>query len=292
MRLGRIRGMGRIGIVAGLAALAVIGVACSTNGEAAPASNNVGGTGSATEVRAPSSVSPAGSGSAQVSGQVGQSGPAGIWVTGLGSIELTPDLALLNVGVETFGDSVAQAREQAATSMDAIVKTLKDMGIADRDIQTRFFNISPQYEYQEVVVSGRRQGKQVLVGYRVNNSASVKVRDMDAIGATIDAVAGAGGDAARIDGVSFTVEDTDPFMDDLREMAIADALAKAQDFADLTGVSLGRLAYITELGGASPVVQKVQAQSFALERAMAAPSPISAGELELTLSVQAAFGID
>ena len=57
-------------------------------------------------------------------------------------------------------------------------------------------------------------------------------------------------------------------------------------------MSLGRLAYITELGGASPVVQKVQAQSFALERAMAAPSPISAGELELTLSVQAAFGID
>ena len=88
MRLGGIRG---ISIVVGLAALAVIGVACSTNGEAA--SNNVGGTGSVAEVRAPSSAAPTGAGSAQVSGQIGQSGPAGIWVTGRGSIELVPDLA-------------------------------------------------------------------------------------------------------------------------------------------------------------------------------------------------------
>ena len=163
----------------------------------------------------------------QRAAQAGQSGPAGIWVTGTGSMQLAPDLALLNVGVETFGETVADARQQAATAMDAVTEALRGMGVVDRDIQTRYFNISPQYEYHEVEVSGRRQSKQVLVGYRVNNSATVKLRDLDAVGEAIDGVAEAGGDAVRIDGLRFTVEDTDTFMSDLREMAVADAQAKA-----------------------------------------------------------------
>ena len=101
--------------------------------------------------------------------------------------------------------------------MDAIVAALKAQGVEDRDIQTRFFNISPRYEYQEVLEEGFRRGKQVLVGYVVNNSASVKIRDLDSVGRVIDEVADAGGDVTRINGISFTVDDTKPFMVTLRE---------------------------------------------------------------------------
>ena len=264
------------GLIACLAALAVIGVACGDNGGATPA---------VTQVDAVSAQ--------QRASQAGQAGPAGIWVTGTGSMQLAPDLALLNVGVETFGETVADARQQAATAMDSILGALSGTGVADRDIQTRYFNISPQYEYHEVEVSGRRQGKQVLVGYRVNNSVTVKLRDLDAVGETIDGVAEAGGDAVRIDGIRFTVEDTDGLMDDLREMAVADAQAKAKHLADLASVSIGRLVYVTE-GGGAPVAQDFFGSPERVVRQMAleSGSPVSGGELELSLSVQAGFSIE
>jgi len=217
---------------------------------------------------------------------------AGIWVTGEGTINLDPDLALVNIGVETEASTVVDARNEAANAMDAIVNAVKARGLEDRDIQTRSFNIYPIYDYVEVTELGRRTSKRELVGYRVSNSAIIKVRDLATIGPIIDDVANAGGDATRIDGVSFTVENPKPFMVDLREAAVNDALAKAQHFATLTGVTVGQLVYISETGGGQAVVQ-----DFGMERAFAAPAPaaaptsISGGELELRLSVQAVFGI-
>ena len=87
---------------------------------------------------------------------------AGIWVTGEGSMSLEPDLALVNIGVEASAKTVAEARDQAATAMAAILIAVKAQGLDDRDVQTRSFNIVPQYEYPEVVELGRSTRKQVL----------------------------------------------------------------------------------------------------------------------------------
>ena len=200
-------------VVAAAATALVVGVACSS-GEAAvtPAPDGSGApAGEAVELAPASAV--AGS-ELYAALQWAQSGvsQSGIWVTGEGTIALEPDLALLNLGVEATAGTVAEARGEAASAMDAIVAALKAQGVEDRDIQTRFFNISPRYEYQEVLEEGFRRGKQVLVGYVVNNSASVKIRDLDSVGRVIDEVADAGGDVTRINGISFTVDDTKPFM--------------------------------------------------------------------------------
>ena len=225
--------------------------------------------------------------------QVGSS-QVGISVTGEGTLSLEPDLTLVNIGVETTATTVAEARGEAASAMAAIIAAVKAYGLEDRDIQTRSFNIWPQYEFQdEVTPLGRRSSKQVLVGYRVSNTASIKVRDLDNVGVIIDDIAEAGGDATRINGISFTVEDPKPFMAALREAAVLDALAKAQQFADLTNVLVGRLVYIAEAGRGAPIIS----QDFGVERAFAAVSApvatsISGGELELRLTVQALFAIE
>ena len=313
---------GVVGIV-GIAAIVLLGVACG-NGEAAttpqaepgapaaaapqPASGSETGASTADSppvaapeprpaqavavapvvepqpAPRPALVAPAPAGVAPVYSPLLQTGSSqvGIWVTGQGSIALEPDLALVNIGVEAQARTVAEARDQAATAMAAIVAAVKAHGLTDADIQTRSFNIWPRYDYIERT--------QVLAGYTVSNTASIKIRDLDDVGPIIDDVANAGGDATRINGISFTVEDPEPFMQDLRAAAVGDALAKAQHFADLTGVSLGSLIFIAEAGGRSPVVQDFGARGIALEAA-AAPTSISGGELELTLSVQAAFGI-
>ena len=162
------------------------------------------------------------------------------------------------------------------------------MASREQDVQTRSFNIWPQYEYPEVASGGTRTRRQVLVGYTVSNMAGIKIRDVDAVGAIIDDVAEAGGDKTRIDGVNFSVEEPEPFMAQLRQ----EAVAETDHFASLTGVAVGDLVSIGEVGAGTPVVRSSGFEEALMARTAAAPATsISGGELELRLSVQAVFSI-
>ena len=209
---------------------------------------------------------------------------AGIWAIGRGEITATPDLALLNLGVEAIGDTVAPTNSQAAQAMESVLQALKARGVQDIDIKTRFFNIAPEYRYND------RLRKQELIGYRVSNQVSVKIRDLDNLGQTIDDAVTAGGDLIRIQGVSFTVEDTQALETQARGQAVQDALAKAQQFAQLTGVSVGPLVYIAETGGVIPRAEPFAVRSFEVAVAESV-TPISEGEITVTATVQAVFGI-
>ena len=217
--------------------------------------------------------------------------PSGIWVTGQSSISLEPDLAILDIGVESLEKTVAEARVEAAQAMDAMLAVLANWGVGDKDIQTRSLTIRPQYDYMEVIKEGVRTSEQVLSGYRVRNTASVKLRNLDDVGPIIDEVADAGGDSTRIDGIRFTVEETEPFEDQLRREAVADAQAKAQRFAELTGVSLGDLVFITEIGGGVPVLAGFAEEARVMAMAAQPATSVSGGELELQMAVQAVFSI-
>ena len=218
----------------------------------------------------------------QVSGQ-----QSGIWVSGVGKLSVDPDLVEFRVGVETLGETVADANGKASEAMAAIVAVLKGSGIEDKDIRTSRFNIRPEYDYRETTVDGVRSGSQVLVGYNVRNTVTVKVRDLDGLPELVDDVVAAGGDNIRVDSVEFTVEDPDARMDELRELAVADAAAKAAHMAELAGVALGDLTYLSEGGAPSVPAPYAAPAAFAMEaRASVAPS-FSAGEIELSLTVQA-----
>lgn len=229
---------------------------------------------------------------ALASGVSVSSGQSGIWVTGRGKATLEPDLAVLSLGVETRADTVEVARAEAAAAMVGIRDALKERGIADRDIQTRYFNIYPEYTYQEIYEDSLRYNKQVLTGYRVSNSVTIKVRDLDILGVAIDEVVAAGGDATRINGIQFTIEDASAAQTQAREEAVLDALAKADQFANLTGVTRGSLLFITEAGGSVPVVYDYGVRAEGAFTADSAPTPISTGELEVQASVQAVFAIE
>ena len=218
----------------------------------------------------------------------------GIWVSGQGSISVAPDLANLDLGVETRAANVSEANSQASAAMDAIVEALKARGVKDEDIQTSRFSVYPRYNYVEEEVDGVRTSREVLTGYRVRNNATVKLRDLDSIGEVIDEVVTAGGDDVRINGINFTLEDPKPKMAELREMAVADARAKAEHLAELSDVELGRLIYISE-GATGPSVGGFTSQSYGFPAAPApaalrAPS-VSGGEVTLTLGVQTGFAI-
>ena len=74
----------------------------------------------------------------------------GIMVSGRGGASAEADLAILNLGVQTLADTVAEAREQAAAAMGRVFEVLKAKNIENRDIQTSNFNINPRYTSREV----------------------------------------------------------------------------------------------------------------------------------------------
>ena len=213
----------------------------------------------------------------------------GIWVDGTGSVTVAPDIANLNFGVEARADTVAEARDEAATTMDAVIASLRGNGVADADIKTTSFSIQPITVFREV--SRDREREPVIVGYRVSNFAVAKIRDIDAAGGIIDDAAAAGGDAVRINGIGFGVDDPRPIETQARELALEDAIAKAEQIADVTNVILGTPVFISQQGG-SPIFARESVAIASFDAAAGAPTPISAGEQEITVRVQVVFAIE
>ena len=216
----------------------------------------------------------------------------GVWVNGVGTVVTKPDIAILSLGVEAKSATVSKARNQAAVAMNAIVEFLIAKGVADRDIRTESFNISPQYSYQDKVDSyGNRTNQRVLTGYQVVNTASVKVRNLSKIGALLDGAVKAGRDLVRVNGIRFSVDDPDPLKVQARKLAVQQAVQKAEELTKNAGVTLGRLVYISE-SSSTPIYSTVEAARADFPGAASfAPTRINTGESEIQVTVQAVFAI-
>jgi len=209
----------------------------------------------------------------------------GIWVTGEGKVSVVPDVVILNLGVEAQAESVAAAQSQAATAMAAVVAELDRFGIANKDIKTQYFSITPVRRWSE------KDGQEILIGYRVTNTVTAKVRKIDDAGPVIDAAAAAGGDYIRINNISFTVDNPSAHYDGARVRAMADAAAKAKQLADLANVKLGKPTYISESGVSVPVVKDFY-PGAAIPSPAAPPTSISPGETEISISIQVVYSIE
>ncbi len=222
----------------------------------------------------------------------GQTNQVGIWVTGTGSKEVPSDVAKVFLGVESKEETVKEARQKAAEAMTTVLDAIKDLGVDEDDIVTTSFNIWPQTVWIEVNDSLGRHSEPRITGYTVSNTVEVTVRDIDLVDEVIDSAADGGGDLIRVNSVSFTVADPGAHGAETRQLAAADARAKAQLYADAMGVTLGPLMFLTEIGSSAPLPQ---ARTFAADAAFAeggfAPTPIQSGDVGLSTTIQAAFAI-
>jgi len=205
----------------------------------------------------------------------------GIWVTGQGEVMAVPDIAELRLGVEVQADTVAEAQTQASAAMDKVQQALEDNGVAEKDIQTQRYSIYPVTKW----ISDKDE--QEIVGYRVTNIVVAKIRDVDEAGAIIDAVAEAGGDSTRIQAISFDVDDKTPNYEQARAKAVEDANNKATQLAELADVGLGKATYISEGAAYLPV----RADSYDVYPEVGGTTPISPGELKITVQVQMIYQI-
>ena len=206
-----------------------------------------------------------------------------ITVVGEGKVTIKPDVAQTNIGVEVLGDTAKQASVEAEAAMTAVLAAIKAQGIADKDIQTSGFNIWAERPYTEGAPTGQ-------VIYHVSNNVSVTMRDLEKVGPVLDAAIEAG--ANNIFGVTFSVAVPKPLMAEARGKATQDALAKAGELARLNQVTLGDLISVSEViaqgGGfyAASYNRPVGAEGMG-----GGGGPITPGELEVSVQLQATYGI-
>jgi len=198
-------------------------------------------------------------------------------LTGLGSVEHAPDIAMISVGVTVDAKTAAEAMQQQATQMNGVFAAVKAAGIADRDMQTVNLSLNAVYEYPN-------NARPRLTGYQASNQINIKVRKLDTLGKTLDAVVKGGGNT--INGVTFSIDQPEKFQNDARIEAIKDAAAKAELYAQAVGYKVKRIVTISEIDY-SP--QPAPMVAMRLQDMAAASTPVTAGEVSLTQTVNVMF---
>lgn len=205
----------------------------------------------------------------------------GITVVGTGRVMATPDLASINLGVQTQAETAQQAQQANAEKMDAVVRTLKGMGIADNDIQTSTISLQPVYEQDRMGIS---QSK--IVAYQASNIVFVRLKDLTKVGAVLDEAVKSGANAAY--GIQFGMQNDADQRKEALKRAVQDAQAKAEAIAEAMGRSISGAESVVEESVSIPLMAR---DSFEMARpAAAAPTPIEPGELEITANVRVVYG--
>lgn len=172
-----------------------------------------------------------------------------ITISGKGEVFAVPDIAEFSFSVVEEKKTVVEAQEVAAQRINSIVAFLNDSGVKETDIKTINYNVYPRYEFEKEVCPlgfDCPPGKQVLRGFEVNQSISVKVRDVQEAGSILSGIGERG--ASNISGLNFTIDDEEDLLTKARKKAIDDAHKKAKQLAKDLGVKLVRVVSFSESG--------------------------------------------
>jgi len=197
-----------------------------------------------------------------------------VTVTGEATVAVAPDAAAIRIGVSSQGRTAHEASDANSKRMAAVLSAIKDAGVADRDIRTSRLSLQPQYD-------SSKPGPPRLLGFRVTNQVSIKIRDIDQMPAILDRAIGAG--ANEMSGIEFVVSEQSKLLDQARDEAIADARRKAELYVKAAGGKLGPVVAITEEGATPPP------RPLATVRAAAGAVPVVPGERELKAAVTVSY---
>lgn len=204
-----------------------------------------------------------------------------ITIEGLGKVTAAPNIAVTSVGLVTEKSDVAAAQLENSQKMNALVASLKKIGIAEDDIKTAQYQIYPKYSYEE------KKGSSIT-GYSVSQSLDVKIRDLAKISDVLAAAGVAG--ANQVSGIQFTIDEPKNLRAEARAEAVKDAQDKAEKLANDLGIRLGRVIGFSESQGGSPVPYPMMAKDAVGGYAEAAPQ-IQAGTLDIQSNVSVTYEI-
>lgn len=201
--------------------------------------------------------------------------PRQVTVVGSGHVQGVPDTLTADAGIEFTAPDATAAMNQTNDRQQAVINALTGAGVDRKDISTTEVGLQPQYDS----ASGK------ITGYRADNSIQIKIHPADSASHVLAIVVGAGGDATRINSVSYSIADDSRLVKDARARAFQDAKDRAAQYAQLSGLTLGKIISISEASGAAPTMAP------APPRAGAMPSnvPLEPGQQTVSFSVTAVW---
>lgn len=200
-----------------------------------------------------------------------------ITVTGEATVQATPDMAMISLGVTTQGATGAEAMKANNDALAKVIERLKAAGIENKDLQTQNLSLNPNW------TSYDSSQPQTITGYTAANMLSVRVRDLAKLGGVLDAAVGDG--ANTLNGLTFDLLQPRPAQDEARKSAAKDARARADLLAEAAGVKLGRVLSISEsqgYGGPMPAAYDAKAE---------AAVPVQAGQVGMSAQVTITYEI-
>jgi uncharacterized protein YggE len=199
-----------------------------------------------------------------------------VTVVGAGEVQGTPDTLTVNASIEFVAPDVTGAMNQTSDRHRSVIDALVGSGIDRKDISTTQVSLQPQFAGGDSTA---------IIGYRASNSIDVKIRKLDSASQTLSLVVSTGGDATRINSVNYSIEDDSQLVKDARARAFNDAKDRAQQYAQLSGLDLGKVMSITESGGATPPTPMPYSRGGAEMAAV----PVEPGQQTVGFSVTVIF---
>lgn len=218
-------------------------------------------------------VPPGGSDAPEVVG-----GERTITVNGHGTVSVVPDTAELMVGVQATADTAGEALDTMAEKSQALMETLRGVGIAEQDIQTSGLSLWPTYGD-----NGRE-----ITGYQASTSVTATIRDVDEVGPVVDALGAFVGEELTLGGISFSYDDPEAVLADARTAAITNARARAAQYAEAAGVEVGEIVKVIEGTTSAPVVFR----ELAMAQDAAGGVAVAPGSQELSADVTVVFAME
>ncbi len=211
---------------------------------------------------------------------------ATIMVSGEGEAAIAPDMALVSLSVVRDAATAGEALSANSAAMAEVLASLKEQGIAEKDMQTTDFSIQPKYRQQPTDGTGFEAPE--IVGYSVSNGLTVRVRDLAKLGGLIDQAVTLGVNQGG--NIVFTNDNPDAAIDAARKAAVADAAAKAKTLSEAAGVKVGRVIDISE-NFARPMPMMMSAAAPMAKR-MDEAMPVATGENRFTVTVNITYGLE
>jgi uncharacterized protein YggE len=228
-----------------------------------------------------------GGGTAQAAPTQGQTAttdarPRTLVTTGTGSTVGVPDQLAFSVSVGLVRPTLNEAMAAANDRMGQVLTTLDGQGVRRSDVQTTGLQMNAVYDYHAY-------GPPTLRGYHVSQRAQVLVRDLSDGGRAVSAVVRSGGNDVRVSGLGLHISDPDSLLAKSREAAVKEATAKAQEYADATGQSLGPVMSLREVHASAVAPRPLAFHRAALDAVKALPIRAGKDKLAVTVRIVWAF---
>jgi uncharacterized protein YggE len=217
-----------------------------------------------------------------------------ITVQGVGQATVAPDVARISFSVQNTATTVADAQAATTRQANAAIDYVKGQGIAEKDVKTLSYNISPQYSYPNPCAPGMLcptySGTPKITGYQVSETIQVTMRDLTKVGAMLGGLGKL--EVQNVNGPDFALDDSTAGYSAARADAIDKAKTQAKLLAGQLGVHLGKIVNFSESSGGYAMPMMYAKDSAVMSVGAAAPTPsVPTGENTYSASVSITYEI-